>query len=103
MAIDSPQALRFCNERVRPAADRLAQAYYFAAQVLAEWTALGGVALVPNSADAVADSASADGRPIITGQQVNNVMNRLSELITDYQAGGNAKLNTVLQVAVHTG
>lgn len=103
MPIDSSQAVRFCNEKVRPAADGLAQVYNDAKRVLAEWNAAGGVALVPNTADVVADRADVDGRPVITGEKVNNVMNRIGELISDYEAGGNAKLNTILQVAVNTG
>lgn len=98
--IDSPQAVRFCNEKVRPAAEKLAQAYVFAKQVLDEWTAHGGVTFVPNTSDTVSDSASVDGRPVITGANVNNVINRLSELVTDYEADTSAKLNTILQVAV---
>lgn len=104
MPIDSPQAVRFSNERIRVAADRLAQAYNYAREVVDEWNAAGGTTLIPNDAgQTVIDGADTDGRPIITGADVNNVINRLSELINDYQATGNAKLNTVLQVAVNTG
>jgi hypothetical protein len=35
-----------------------------------------------------------------TGTDANNIINRISELITDYEATNNAKLNTILAVAV---
>lgn len=99
--ITDPQAVNFCNTKIRPAADRLAQAFNYAAAIIDEWNALGGSGLVPNTTDAVIDGAAQDGRPEITGAMANNIINRLSELQTDYEASSNAKLNTVLQVAVN--
>jgi len=103
MPIDDPQAVRFANERIRPAADALARTYHLAKQVQAEWTARGGVAMLPNKSDAVLDGAETDGRPVITGADVNNVINRLAELTADFEAYGAAKLNTILRVAVNPG
>ena len=91
----------FCDTRVRPAADHLAQAYFEAKAVLAEWTARGGATAIPNDSTAIADGSPADGRPAITGTSVNNMINRISELITDYEASSSAKLNTLLQVSVN--
>lgn len=109
MAITNPEAIAFCNARVRPAADRLAQAYYEAKVVFQEWTANNMGTLLPVSADVVRDGASpvddegtnGDGRHVITSNDVNNVINRLSELVTDYEATSNTKLNTLLAVAVN--
>lgn len=70
MAIDNPEAVRFCNEKVRVAADRLAQAYYHARQVRDEWYANNMGTLLP-----------VDGGEVLDG--------------------ANAKLNTVLGVAVN--
>lgn len=110
MAVTNPADIRFCNEKIRPAADRLVQAFSFAERVLNEWNARDGVSRIPNDAgETVQDSAygtdgaDGDGRPIIDGAQVNNVMNRISELVNDYKANSSAKLNTILQVAVNTG
>jgi len=104
MAITDPQAVRFCNEKIRSAADNLAQAYNHANRVVNEWTSFGGVALIPNDAgEDVIDGSATDGRPPITGADVNNIINRLSERLTDYEAGGNAKLNTILRVAPNQG
>lgn len=114
-AITNPQAIRFCNEKIRPAADRLALLDNYAAAVLAEWTAIGGVALIPNTTDVVTDGASVngvdatggDGRLVITGAKVSNIINRLtayrSAVSTTGLAMGVAGVrDTVLQVAVNT-
>ena len=75
-------------------------AYYAAKAVTQEWSARGGVALVPNDDKAVlTDGAQTDGRPIISGAAVNNVVTRLAELVADYEADDCAKLNTLLAVA----
>lgn len=101
--ITDPQAVTFCNEKIRRAADKLAQAYNFANQVVDEWTAHGGTDLVPNTSDPVVDGSATDGRPPIVGSDVSNIVNRLSELAADYEAASSAKLNTILAVAVNTG
>jgi hypothetical protein len=94
--------IKFVNEKIRPAADRLAQSYSFAKTVTAEWTARGGTTAIPNDATVVADGAATDGRPVIINSDVSSIINRLSEFITDYEAASSAKLNTVLKVAVNT-
>ncbi len=100
--IKSSEAVRFCNERVRVAADRLAQAYFFAKVVTAEWTANNlGSTIAYDNADLVWDGSGIDGRHPISGIDVNNVVNRLSELVADLEANGSAKLNTILAVAVN--
>lgn len=114
MAITNPVAIKFANEKIRKAADCLAQLDTFAGQVLAEWTALGGAALIPNTTDVVQDTASpngtdttgGDGRPGITGIKVNNIINRLTELRATtgngLRMGVAGVRDTVLQVAVNT-
>ena len=104
MPITNPTAVRFSDAKIRVAANRLAQTYNFAKKVSAEWDALSGSALIPNNAaETIVDGAAQDGRPVITGAHANNVINRLVEMITDMEANGSAKLNTVLQVANNTG
>jgi len=99
--ITNPEAVRFCNERVRVAADKLATAYLFAKAVSAEWYANNLGELLPVSADPVIDGSAADGRHPITGNDVSNLITRLSELVADYEANDNAKLNTILGIAVN--
>lgn len=115
MAITSPVAIKFANEKVRKASDLLAQLDNFAASVLNEWTANGGTTLFPNTTAVVQDGAApngvdatgGDGRTVITGAMVNNIINRLTELrsataTTGLALGVAGVRNTVLQVAVNT-
>ena len=105
--IVSPQAIKFSNERIRVAADLIAQLDNLAASILNEWTALGSTALIPNTADNIIDDAAGDGRPIITGIKANNIINRLTNLRSTNANSGLAMgaadvRDTVLQVAVNT-
>jgi hypothetical protein len=100
--ITNPTVVRFCNERLRPAADRLAQSYYFACEVLDAWNALGGEVGVPADASVIIDGSAIDGRPVITGAKVHAMIDAVSALRTDYEAASKAKLGTILNVAVNT-
>lgn len=101
--ITNPQAVRFCNEKVRPMADVLSETYFTCKSIIAEWNAqgFGSVLLFSNTTDHVVDGSLTDGRPLITPAQVNNIITRCTEFVADYEAGSNAKLNTVLQVRVN--
>lgn len=100
--IVNPTAVAFANNYIRRAADRKAQDYYYSKQVVQSWNAQSLSALFPNDTSNVVDGSATDGRPPITGAMVNNIINRASETIADYEATSNAKLNTILQVAVDT-
>lgn len=97
--ITNPEVIDFSNSEIRRAADRLAVAYYHAIQMRDIWIARGYGASVPNDASPVVDGAATDGRPAITGVDIHNMINRLGELIADYEANSNAKLNTILRVS----
>ena len=100
--ITNAEAVKFCNEKVRTSADKLGQLYYVAKAVTQEWTANSMGSVITNSADDdVVDGSATDGRHPITGADANNIINRLTEFVTDMEANTNAKLNTVLGVAVH--
>ena len=101
MPIADVEAVRFANEELRPAADQLAQLYYLAKSVRDQWFARGMAARFPNTSDVVEDGSANDGRPRITGADVNNLITRLDEIVTSFEAGSNAKLNTILKVAVN--
>jgi hypothetical protein len=103
MAVTNPEAIRFCNDRVRPAADKLAQAYYLAKQVRNEWYATNMGAILPSGGGTVEDGAATDGRHPIVADDAILLINRLEDMITDLEAGSNAKLNTVLKPAVNPG
>lgn len=99
--INNPQAVKFCNERVRVMADALAVAYNSAKAITAEWFANNMGALLPVSSDVVLDGSATDGRHVITGNDATGIINRALELIADMEANNSAKLNTVLKVAVN--
>lgn len=115
MPITNPAAIQFSNEKLRVAANLIAQLDNFAASILNEWTALGGTALIPNTSDVLRDGASptddvgtgGDGRPVVTGAKLNNIINRLTELrasnaATGLELGVEGVRDMVLQVAVVT-
>jgi hypothetical protein len=97
--ITDPTAVGFCNENIRQAANAMAQLYGRAVDALAEWTARGGASMIPNDASKIIDWSANDSRPEIVGSDVHNIVNRLSEIKTDFEASGSAKLNTILAVA----
>jgi len=101
--ITDAEAIRFCNEWVRPAADRLAQHYYTAKAITQEWNARSLSVKIPNTADVIVDGSGSteDGRPGITAAQATAIITRAQEIVTDYEATSNAKLNTVLAAAVN--
>lgn len=102
--ITNAEAVRFSNDKIRVAADKLAQAFYFADLVVNEWNANDMASLISNkSLDTLIDGSADDGRHVITGADATNIVTRCQELIADYEASGNAKLNTILGVAVNTG
>ncbi len=100
--ITNPTAVAFCNEKVRRVADALAEHYFRAKEIIAEWLARGGADFVANDPAAeVIDGAQEDRRPVIDGADVNNIINREVEFVADMEADDFAKLNTVLAVAVN--
>ena len=101
MAIDNPQAVKFSNERIRTMADKLAQAYYAAKALEQEWYANNMGELFPVGEGPVVDGSATDGRHPIMASNVLLLVTRCSELVADMEASNNAKLNTVLSVAVN--
>lgn len=103
MAIENVQAVRFCNEQARVFADALASAYWTAKAMVANYYSDPdlGTAFTNGIAETISDGAVIDGRPIITGNDALGIITRASELIADLEAGNNAKLNTVLALAVN--
>jgi hypothetical protein len=101
MAINDASAVRFANEQLRPMADELARTYYQAQRLLNNWFATQMGDKFPVDGGVVEDGSDVDGRTPITGNDVQLLMSRVSELVTDYEASSNAKLNTVLKPAVN--
>lgn len=101
--ISNPQAIAFVNEQARVMADSMAQNYATAKAIVNFWNANNVSAVIPNTVDVILDGAATDGRQIVTGAAITNIVTRAMEVIADYEATSNAKLNTVLNVAVNTG
>lgn len=101
MPITDPAAVKFCNEQARIMADCMAQNYYTAKVIVNNWNALGMSSLVTNDASVVVDGSATDGRNQVTGAKITSIITRAMEIIADYEASSNAKLNTVLQVRVN--
>lgn len=99
--ITNPQAVRFANEVIRPLADAYAQLYFRTQAVAAEWAAQNIGALIPNTPDVVVDGSALDGRPQITGTDVNLFAAQAVAFIADADANGKVKLNTMLRIAVN--
>lgn len=101
MAVTNPTAVAFCNTRTRPAADKLAQAYYLAKQITDEWAAKEIGSLLVKDGGIVADGAEADGRNPITADAAVLMIGVLGDFIADLEANDNAKLHAILAIAVN--
>lgn len=104
--ITNPQAIKFCNGKIRPISDALTSLFYACDALEKEWTAQQLANLIPNDSSEVIDGATVlegepDGRPPIVGSDVHNVLNRVIEMRNDYAANNYAILNTLLRVAVN--
>jgi len=97
--ITNPESVRYSNEQLRVAANKLNAAYEFSKSALAEWVA--NPDMFANTEDTIIDGAETDGRHIVTGIMANNMYNRMAELVADYEASSSAKLNTILQYATN--
>lgn len=80
--------------RARTTATRLEIAFRDAERLQQEWFALNMSADIPNDTTEILDTDSPQG---MTGAQVTSIITRAGELVTDYTANSNAKLNTILQ------
>jgi hypothetical protein len=103
MPITDPNAIRFANERIRVAADLLAQVDNLAGAIINEWNAQNLGNVFTNDSTVVDDGAETDGRPVITGAKVTNIVTRLTELrgSSGLAMGAPGVRDTVLQVAVN--
>lgn len=100
--ITTPATIRWSNEQVRVLATKLADTYNLAREVQDYYYAHPELSaeLTANMDGTLLDGAETDGRSLITGNAVLNLITRASELTADYEASSNAKLNTVLAIAV---
>ncbi len=101
--ITNAEAVKFCNEEVRRFNDMTVAHYRTAKQISADYTAKGMSAILgATGSDVIVDGAATDGRAPMTVQDVNNVIARANEKISDFEANTNLKLNQANAVAVNT-
>ena len=102
--ISSPQAIKFCSESVRPLADDLVMFYYAARRVRDRYISIGAATLIPNeTASKVLDGADVNGKPIVTGADVNVALAVMAEVLTLLEANDSVKLQQLLKVAPGDG
>ena len=100
--IIDPEAVRFSNEVIRPLADKATQYYYAALAAKNEWLATDmGTKIPDNVGDNIIDGSATDGRSVIDGRDVNNLMTHVNTMIADLEANTNTKLNILLQIEVN--
>ncbi len=110
MPITNKEAIKFSNEKLRVVADLMAQLYNIGKSMNDEWTARGLAAVIPDDASQIlcdsaygTDGADGDGRPIVTGQDLHNIVRGNAEFfVALLEDNSNERLNMILSVAVNT-
>lgn len=99
--ITDTNGIAFSNTKIRVAADKYMQLYWFAKAMVATWNADNLNAIFTNDTSAVIDNATVDGRMPITGADVQVLISHLNTLITDMEATSFIKRNQVNKIAVN--
>lgn len=97
------QAITVANQQIRPLADAIVHFYWLAKQaktasIAQSWNST----LFAVDADVVADGAAADGRTLVTNNQLKIVLANADALVASLEASANLTLNQVVQVSVAT-
>jgi len=90
MALDSTQLVEFCNDELRQIGDRLKALDIRTAAAVAEYHArdLGTVINAGGSSGPVLDGSASDGRTVVTGGDVFNLITMIQELQTFFAVSG---------------
>lgn len=101
----NPQAIAFCNSRVRVTADSVQSAVATMRQFVTEWRSQGIAAVIPSDAEVVDDGSAADGRPPITNRQVRKLKDLCDTLLATFDAadadGGKPTIDRVSSISVN--
>lgn len=97
--ITNPQAVRFCNERLRLVADQIQSARRTGEQFLIEVFAFEDATSGNANEDVIIDGSATDGRPSITKQNVLEVKFVAEQLVSTLNQDDRETL--VANVAVH--
>lgn len=101
MANTNPQAIRVCNEKLRPLADKFGQLYNFVQALAAESSAENWPAMFPADGQTISDQADTDGRAVITNTDINGLIAMASTFLTYMTQNANANRNLALKIAVN--
>jgi hypothetical protein len=97
----NPQAIAIANDKIRPLADRIGQAYNLCKALQAESAAEGwGALFAGGAANTIVDGSAVDGRAPITDADVVAVNTFVSAFVTFMEQSANANRNLILRVAV---
>jgi len=100
--ITDVNAVKFCNEQVRPSADRIMQFYWWCKGLQVQWASQGLAAKIPNDATAlVVDGSATDGRTPITGADVIAMLTNLQNLVNSMEANSSLILLQFAKVSVN--
>jgi hypothetical protein len=90
MALDNAQLVEFCNDELRQIGDRLNALDIRTAAAVAEYNArnLGTVINDGGSSGPVIDGSATDGRTVVTGGDVFNLITMVQELQTFFAVAG---------------
>lgn len=99
--ITDPSAVYFCNNWVRPGADKTMKFYFWCLALKEYYVANPNLAtLIPADATAiVVDGSAQDGRTPIYGQDVQTFLTNINGLITTVQASSNLILNNFAKIS----
>jgi len=105
MALDSTQLVEFCNDELRQLGDRLKALDIRTAAAVAEYNArdLGTVINAGGSSGPVLDGSASDGRTIVTGGDVFNLITMLQEVQTFFAVSGRRDVIAKWNVNGHKG
>ena len=80
MAVTNTTAVAFCTREIRGFADAMVELDARISGLQAQWASVGElVDNIPNDSTTIDDGADTDGRPVIVGSDVHNMLNRAAE------------------------
>lgn len=105
MALDNTQLVEFCNDELRQIGDRLTALDIRTAAAVAEYNArnLGTVIDTGGSSNPVLDGSASDGRTIVVGGDVYNLLTMLQDLQTFFAVAGRRDVIAKWNVNGHKG
>lgn len=100
--VTNPEAIRFINERIRPAADKFASSYIAAVAHISAWEQLKDI--IPNDAEVlIEDNRQREGISQITGRDVHAIAAMVKNIKDTLEANNNALRDIVFKVSVQKG